>query len=77
MNEIERPEGDPLTMNNAECAAFMGISEARFYQLRSAAVIPDALLSPIPGRWSREKVARWLSEGTPAKRARRGRGVAA
>ena len=77
MNDGERSKGDGLTLTNAECAAVMGISESRFYQLRTAKLIPKELLSPIPGRWSREKVARWLAEGQPAMRAKRSRGRAA
>jgi hypothetical protein len=77
MNDLERFHEDGLTLTNADCAALMGISESRFYQLRAAQVIPDALLSPIPGRWSLVKVRAWLAEGQPAVRRRRSRESAA
>ena len=77
MNEVERPKDDKLTLTNAECAGVMGISESRFYELKAAKLIPQELLSPIPGRWSREKVVRWLAGGPPVIRAKRSRGRAA
>lgn len=70
MNDAELAN-DVLTLTNQQFAKVMGVSETRWYQLRAAKVIPNELLSPVPGRWSREKVARWLAEGSPAMRAKR------
>jgi predicted DNA-binding transcriptional regulator AlpA len=71
-------QGTPLTLSNREFAALAGISVSRFYELRADKTIPDNLLSPIPGRWARDRVEAWLTNhgGVRQRRPRRQRSAA-
>lgn len=50
----------PLGLTNREAWTLMGLSRSQFYRLKKLGVL-DPLKSPIPRRWSRERIERWMA----------------
>jgi predicted DNA-binding transcriptional regulator AlpA len=53
-----------LTMTTREFISLAGISRSTFYNLKRAGKFRD-LAAPIPNRWRRADVIRWLETGVP------------
>lgn len=61
-NAAGRSADLPLTLNQLQASAYLGVSDTTFRQLCRAGLL-DACRSPIPNRWSRIALEAWSIHG--------------